>query len=562
MDEITERIENSLPQESAKTLGAFYTDVQVADFLVWWAIRSVHDLVMDPSFGGGVFLRSACRRLLSINGQPATQVFGVEIDSQVYDLIVDKLADEFGLGKQNLLCSDFFDIEALPVRQVDAIVGNPPFIRYQRFSGAVRARAIHRAAEQGVQLTELTSSWAPFVIHSSAFLKRGGRLAMVLPIEIGHAAYALPVLQYLSKSFGKITFLTFRKKLFPNLNEGTLLLLAEDRGASSPIFIIRDLAHSGLLSEIQDKGRFVGTLKMNGQSLAQGMERLAHYLIPKKARELYWELGELDKTKKLGDIADVGIGYVTGANDFFHLSPRDADKWGIPDRFLKPAVRRGRALSGLAFTHQDWRVASEIGEAGYLLFIQGKADLPEGVVRYLEYGENQGIPQTYKCRTRFPWFSVPHVRQPDAFLTYMSGDMPRLVTNRAGVVAPNSLHILRMHPYTTLNSDALATLWQTSLTQLSVEIEGHALGGGMLKMEPTEAEKVIVATGELGNGDLFDLSQELDILMRRGELRTCHRLADDIVLHGRLGLSKSDCNVLSKAAEILRNRRYSRSPAK
>jgi len=32
--------------ELAKTFGAFYTDAQIADFLVWWAIRSPRDTIM------------------------------------------------------------------------------------------------------------------------------------------------------------------------------------------------------------------------------------------------------------------------------------------------------------------------------------------------------------------------------------------------------------------------------------------------------------------------------------------------------------------------------------
>jgi hypothetical protein len=32
--------------------------------------------------------------------------------------------------------------------------------------------------------------------------------------------------------------------------------------------------------------------------------------------------------------------------------------------------------------------------------------------------------------------------------------------------------------------------WQTPLCQLSCEIEGHPLGGGMLKLEPGEAANV------------------------------------------------------------------------
>src|SRR3954466_4942721 len=41
----------------AKAFGAFYTDAQIAEFLAWWAIRERGDTVLDPSFGGGVFLR-------------------------------------------------------------------------------------------------------------------------------------------------------------------------------------------------------------------------------------------------------------------------------------------------------------------------------------------------------------------------------------------------------------------------------------------------------------------------------------------------------------------------
>jgi len=45
----------------------------------------------------------------------------------------------------------------------------------------------------------------------------------------------------------------------------------------------------------------------------------------------------------------------------------------------------------------------------------------------------------------------------------------------------------------------LAALWQTLLTRLSAEIEGHALGGGMLKIEPSEAinlkKKITASSG-------------------------------------------------------------------
>jgi len=165
-----------------------------------------------------------------------------------------------------------------------------------------------------------------------------------------------------------VTFLTFQKKLFPDLNETTLLLLAEDTGGRAAGFLHRDLSH-------------------------------------------------------------------------------------------------------------DWQQAAAAGEAGYLLSLNGDGALPDNVRRYLQQGESQGVHHAYKCRTRSPWYRVPHVYQPDAFLSYMSGETPRLVANDTEAVAPNSLHIVRLHAHARVTQDALAALWQTSLTSLSVEVEGHALGG-------------------------------------------------------------------------------------
>jgi adenine-specific DNA methylase len=560
MEPISEGV--SFPNvDSAKALGAFYTDIQVADFLVWWAVRSARDTVMDPSFGGGVFLRSACNRLLELGGKPADQVFGVEVDSGVHELIVEKLHDEFGVNQRNLVIKDFFDYEALPVNRVTALVGNPPFIRYQRFVAETRMRALAQAADQGVRLTQLSSSWAPFIVHGISMVKNGGRLAMVLPVELGHASYALPVMKHLFESFGKVTFLTFRKKLFPNLSEDTLLVLAEKKGTRSTRVLHRDLEHAGALSEIQHRKRtaIFGTQTLDADTLMNGQQRLIESLIPKKARELYNELKQLSLTKRLGELVDIGIGYVTGANDFFHLSPREVTTLNIPKGFIKAAVRRGRALTGLRFTRDDWKQAAAVGDAGYVLAISPNAELPSSVRNYLERGRKERVPEAYKCRVRSPWYSVPHIYQPDGFVTYMSGIAPRFVSNDARVVAPNSLHIVRRHAHTTLTCDSIAALWQTSLTRLSVEIEGHALGGGMLKLEPTEAENCILANPGLNASQLNELSSELDLLIRASRQTDAQEIADSVVLQQQLGLTRSDCVLLGSAAQELVNRRYRRT---
>ena len=181
---------------SPKNLGAYYTDVQIADFLVNWAIRRLDDSILDPSFGGGVFLRSACKRLRRLHGNPCNSVFGVEVDPSVHRRISEKLVDEFAVKPEHLKASDFLALKSSSFKPVTAVVGNPPFIRYQRFSGESRANGLRRAKEAGVKISELASSWVPFLIHSTSLLSQGGRLAMVVPAEIGHARYAQRLLAF------------------------------------------------------------------------------------------------------------------------------------------------------------------------------------------------------------------------------------------------------------------------------------------------------------------------------------------------------------------------------
>jgi hypothetical protein len=317
----------------------------------------------------------------------------------------------------------------------------------------------------------------------------------------------------------------------------------------------------GLLSAIggPDEMSSTGSRTMDAVDIASGESRLIGHLISPKARDLYHALKASRTAERLGVHADVGIGYVTGANDFFHLSPAEARQWRIPEEFLKPAIRRGRALTGLRFTDRDWRRAVETKQAGYLLHICKDAPLPQSVRGYLDQGEAKGIAKAYKCRTRSPWYSVPHVYRPDAFLTYMSGLTPRLVSNDTEAVAPNTLHILRLHDHHAMTGQALSVLWQTSLTRLSVEIEGHALGGGMLKLEPTEAENVLIAKAR--SSRVSALAEELDHLAReRGEGAARER-ADQVILQDLLGMSASECELLRSATTTLRARRGYRDSA-
>jgi hypothetical protein len=195
------------------------------------------------------------------------------------------------------------------------------------------------------------------------------------------------------------------------------------------------------------------------------------------------------RSHRFGDVASIGIGYVSGANDFFHLRPSEAERWNIPSQFLHPSVRNGRAMPSSRVTASVVARWMRKDDPILLLRIPKVKALPRSVQRYLDTDAGKVARQAYKCRVRDPWYSVPDVQVPDFFLSYMSGVEPNLVRNDAHCTCTNSIHIVRLKDPRAKRH--LAT-WGTEFVQLSCEIEGHPLGGGLLKLEPREACQIIL----------------------------------------------------------------------
>ena len=471
-----------------KDLGSYYTPPEVVRTLVSWATEGdLQGPILDPSCGDGRFLAGL------------KNAVGVDIDPVA-------AAEASRRIEAKVVAADFFAWAADTDRRFAAAVGNPPFIRYQRFTGRARRRALEYCAGHGVKLSGLCSSWAPFVVGASRLLKPGGRLAFVVPAEIGHAVYARDVVRYLLEAFARVEVIAVREKLFPDLSEDCWLLRASGFGGRS------ELIHFARLDSLRDDDGGWEFEPVPVEELERWGFRLRALLVPSSIRTAYQELAVGSAACRLGSVARVGIGYVTGANDFFHLRPSVATALGIPSDVLRVSIRSNRDLV-MDDVDEDV-VGSWIAEDRpvLLLDLAGVAAVPRSVEAYLESAAGTEARRTYKCRNREPWFAVPDVRTPHAFLSIMSGRGPRLVGNSAGVTCSNSVHAVEF-----LNgADPMRYVrsWRNELTTLSCELEGHALGGGVLKIEPAEARQVLLAPE-------FDLSDEQKELLRSGtrELR-------------------------------------------
>ncbi len=539
-----------------KGLGAFYTPPAMAGALAGWAIRSPRDRVLDPSFGGLVFLKTAAERLKSL-GAPQAEVgdslFGVDIDPSVFQTA--RTDSDLELPEGNLLHRDFLMVDVSDVGAVDAVVGNPPYIRYQGFNGcSARVRELTDAA--GVKLTRLASSWAPFVVHGASFVAPGGRMALVLPAELLHAQYANEVVDFLRRSFGRIHIAVFEERIFPGALEEVVLLLADERGSEGLAEV--QLIPCTSMSDLDTTNLTPGGLARKPSSTYAGATTLIAQLLSEPTRRLLDAAAEGSDVRELGQLASVDIGVVTGSNEFFVLTEDEAAR--LPSELLRPVVAKAKQVAGARLTQRDHQAMLKHGQRG-LLFVGDGGTNPttlSAAQDYLARGVRDEIDQRYKCRIRDPWWALPLPKHgvPDLFLTYCSGEHPRLVVNEAGALNTNTVHGVKLKNKTP--SAALATGFINSLTLLTAELVGRSYGGGVLKVEPTEAEGLLIPPLP---GRLVDLLPCLDELVRARDLAGALDLIDPIVLGEGLGLAEDEIAAFRADGERLRNRRRSRGSA-
>ena len=312
-------------------------------------------------------------------------------------------------------------------------------------------------------------------------------MAFVVPAEIGHAPYAKPLLEYLANHFGQIYIVAVQRKLFSKLSEDCWLLYAEDRGSKAQGFNLIPIESFVPSAQPPRDGTFISLAEWRAWN-----GRLRPFLTSSTVRSIYRDLGQSGtEAVQLGEIAKVGIGYVTGANRFFHLTPSRAHSLGIPREFLQPTVRAGKDLPQNAVTHATLQRWYRQDEPILLLRIPKEGKLTPALRGYLDSAAGQEARDTYKCRTRDPWYVVPHVSIPHAFLAYMSGQAVGLAANHAKCACTNSVHAI--HLTGRMPMSVLKNRWASPLTRLSCELEGHPLGGGMLKLEPSEAKRIVLS---------------------------------------------------------------------
>jgi adenine-specific DNA-methyltransferase len=535
-----------------KERGAYFTPDEITQFIVNWAIRMPSDSVLEPAAGDAAFLTTAVSRLrtLSHDVQACPLVEGVEIHAPSAQVARQRVQEAGGRAK--IRTGDFFALEPEPI--YDIVIGNPPYIRYQDFSGESRARSRTAALRGGVSLTGLASSWAAFTVHSAMFLKQGGRLGLVLPAELLSVNYAAPVRRFLFNHFRDVQLVLFDEQVFPEAEADVVLLLADGylEGPANHI-TIRQARNATALATLG-----CGLIWTPIDPAAKWTSSL----VDPKAIEPLHELLTTGLFTSLETWGDTTLGIVTGNNKFFTLSPQRVKELGLSSEELLCLSPPGSShLRGLVLSET---ALDKLGQEGHAIYLFYPNDPPSpNATAYIEGGHRTGVDSAYKCRIRKTWYRVPLVPAADLFLTCMNADTPRLTTNEAGARYLNSVHgVFLNDKYRALGRDLLPVASLNSVTLLHAEIVGRAYGGGILKIEPKEADLWAVPSPELiftFAAALSSVKEKVAELLNNGKLLEAVAVVDQIIFSGYSNLSEVQIKRVRQAREELAKRRIMRA---
>lgn len=526
--------------DGRKLRGGYYTPPTIGKFLAAWAVRSVSDRVLEPSCGDGALVEPAAR-LLGEDGE----LVGVELFEEEA-----AKARARGGAVTEVVVGDVFHwwLGNEPNASFDAVIGNPPFIRYQDFPEDSREPAFDLMRAEGMRPTRLANAWLPFVVLATRALRHGGHLAMVLPAELMQVGYAAELREYLSRKFDELHIITFRKIIFDGIQQEVVLLLGRRQDCTSARINVEELNTADDLAGLDlDRATPVEV------DLEHSSEKWTQYYLSTREIGLLRSLAGAPDIPRLSDYAEVNVGIVTGRNNFFVMTRGDADSLGVSEWCI-PMVGRSYQIPGLVLQQSDWTELHVSDDKVLLLNIehQERDDLPPPALKYIETGEKLGYHTGYKCRIRLPaWWQVPSKWVPDAFMLRQIYDAPRIIANEAGAMCTDTIHRVRVKP--DVSPLQLSAASVNSMTLAFSEVMGRSYGGGVLELEPREATSLPFPKL---NGALP--ADELHQLAKSSGTEAVLERVDRLVLK-RMGLSTQDIGLLRGAWKKLSLRRRHRT---
>ena len=530
-----------------KLRGVYYTPFELADKIIQLFNFSNIKNILEPSCGNGVFIDALAKNKLLFTN---VRITAVEIAKNELRKVEERYAYKSSL---NLVYDDFlnFHDREKNIQQFDLIIGNPPYIRYQYLTEEQRTILSEIIQANGMKANKLINIWVCFLVACTKMLSEKGKIAFILPAELLQVTYAEEVRLFLSNQYSKITLITFKTLVFPDIQQEIVVFIGEKGEEKKGIRIIE-------MHDLEDFSNL--NLDSNGFiPLQYEKEKWTRYFISNKEIDLIQELKDDKRFKKFSEFGTINVGITTGNNAYFSIDKKLKEKYQLADSLL-PLIGRSPHAYGIYFTKEDWQINFDKGKKSQLLNFPNAPfeKYPQGYKDYIKKGEEAEINKGYKCKIRDRWYIIPSVWVPDAFFLRRSNLYPKFILNKCHAVSTDTMH--RMKFNAGISPDLLLVSYYNSISFAFSEICGRSYGGGVLEILPREMGNILIPdVKSLPQVILKELILKVDEIVRNNkDIEEALDLIDNEILIGVLKIEQSICVKARQIWKKMQKRRLGR----
>lgn len=208
--------------------GQHFTGDDIVDFINGFCVRQADAAILDPACGSGSFLVRAYYRKQSLDAQRShvellAELYGSDIAAYPAHLATLNLAAREINDERNyprIVRRDFFDVIPgevfcrLPddpggnrleiiLPQLDAVVGNPPYVRQEKIGKPAKERWASLIAERwpGLQLSGRSDAHCYFWPAAAHFLKEDGYFGFLTSSSWLDVEYGFPLQRWILENF-------------------------------------------------------------------------------------------------------------------------------------------------------------------------------------------------------------------------------------------------------------------------------------------------------------------------------------------------------------------------
>lgn len=494
--------------EHRKDLGQFFTPAMVAGLMTRWVVENEPKTILDPAFGLGIFYEQAHKYVVEKNAK----FVGYEIDDRILNYF-DRADVSSDLELKN---EDYLESRN---ENFDAIICNPPYMRFQKFLNRHNVLPI---IEQrlGRKLIGYSNISSVFLVKALAELSPDGRLAFIMPFEFFNTGYGKEIKRILVEShlLKQIVIFANEKEIFPDAITTVCILLCSNDTIESPVKLAL-ISSQNDLSAIMDISKYY-------QHEIRADELPYNKKWTPIISSLYEEQHIPDGLMQFMDYGSFKRGIATGANKFFALSESKIRELHLGQANYCKCITKSPQIRKLVFVDDDFETLANLDKPVYCFDVKEPGN--HAVLNYIRCGEELGYHERYLTKNRRPWYRIEH-REPSPILVgVFNRGRIKVIRNMTTVINFTCFHSFYPNLYGELYINKLFVYLISDVGQKLVKINKRDYGSQLEKFEPGDLNESLCPSSE--QLDLMEESEAQNVIeVAKTDEQLAIQLANELI---------------------------------